>query len=45
MKKYLASDEFKNSTPKDQNKKKNLMDQMSGLKESDNDILMAVRLK
>jgi hypothetical protein len=45
IKKYLASDEFKNSTPKDQNKKKNLMDQMSGLKESDNDILMVVRLK
>ena len=45
MKKYLTSDEFINSTPKDQTKKAMLINQMVGLKETDNDLLMIAKLK
>ena len=45
LKKYLASDKFLQSTPKDPNKKEMLINQMKGLKESDNDMLMVVKLK
>jgi hypothetical protein len=45
MKNYLSSDKFLNSTPKDQVKKSMLLRQMSGLKETDNDILMIAKLK
>ena len=45
MKKYLTSDEFLNSTPKDQTKKAMLINQMVGLKETDNDLLMIAKLK
>lgn len=45
MKKYLTSDEFLNSTPKDQTKKAMLINRMAGLKETDNDILMIAKLR
>lgn len=45
MKEYLTSDEFLNSTPKDRTKKTMLINQMAGLKETDNDILMIAKLK
>jgi len=45
MKKFLVSDRFLNSTPKYQMKKTALINQMSKLKVSDNDVLMVVNLK
>lgn len=45
MKKYLSSDKFINSSPKYPDKKEMLTNQMKGLKESDNDVLMVVKLK
>jgi hypothetical protein len=45
MKRYLESDEFLSSTPRYPDRKKMLLDQMKGLNESDNDILMIVKLK
>jgi len=45
MKKYLSSDKFINSNPKYPDKKEMLTKQMKGLNESDNDLLMVVKLK
>ncbi len=45
MKEYLNSDEFIKSTSKYPERKEMLIDQMKGLKESDNDVLMVVKLK
>lgn len=45
MKKYLGSDKFLKSAPKDPNKKEMLINNMKELKESDNDVLMVVKLK
>jgi hypothetical protein len=45
LKKYVASEEFKNSTPKYPEKKKDLEKLANNLKETDNPILILVRLK
>ncbi len=45
LKKYLASDKFIKSVPKYPDKKKMLINQMKGIKDNDNDILMVVELK
>lgn len=45
LKKYLASDKFLKSTPKYMDKKEMLINQMKDLRESDNDVLMVVKLK
>jgi len=45
MKKYLATDEFKNSLPKYPKKKKELEQLANNLKETDNPVLVMVRLK
>jgi len=45
LKKYIDSDLFKNSTPKYPEKKKELEKLANSLKESDNPVLMIVRLK
>jgi hypothetical protein len=45
MKKYVASDEFKNFTPKFPEKKKELEKLASRLKETDNPVLVMVLLK
>ena len=45
LKKYVASDEFQNSTPKYPEKKKELEKLAASLKETDNPVLVLVRLK
>jgi hypothetical protein len=45
MKKYIGSDKFNESNPLYQDKKKSLTEQMKTIKETDNDILIVVRLK
>jgi hypothetical protein len=45
MKEYLNSDDFIKSTSRFPEKKEMLINQMTGLKESDNDVLMVVKLK
>jgi len=45
LKLYISTDEFKNSTPKYPEKKKELEKLANSLKETDNPILMMVRLK
>jgi hypothetical protein len=45
LKKYIASEDFKNSIPKYLNKKKKLEKLANSLKETDNPVLMVVRLK
>ena len=45
LKKHLASDKFLKSTPKHPDRKEMLRNLMRGLKESDNDVLMVVKLK
>jgi hypothetical protein len=45
LKKHIASEEFKNSKPKYPEKKKDLEKLASSLKETDNPVLMLVRLK
>ena len=45
LKEHVASDEFKNSTPKYPEKKKELEKQANSLNENDNPVLMLVKLK
>ena len=45
LKTYVASEEFKNSTPKYPEKKKELEQMANSLNENDNPILMLVKLK
>ena len=45
LKNYIASDEFKNSTPKYPEKKKQLEQLANSLNENDNPVLMLVKLK
>lgn len=45
MKTYLSSYSFAESIPKDLSKKTSFMNQMTNLKETDNDIIMKVKLK
>lgn len=45
LKEYIASDEFKNSTPKFPEKKKELEQLANSLDENDNPVLMLVKLK
>ena len=45
LKSHVASEAFKNSTPKYPEKKKKLEELAKSLKETDNPVLMVVRLK
>ena len=45
MKEYLNSEDFIKSTSKYPEQKEMLINHMKGLKESDNDVLMVVKLK
>ena len=45
LKEYIASNEFKESNPKYPERKKELEELVNGLKETDNPVLVLVRLK